>query len=110
MTKTERENKLIARFLGLSEEVAPEHIEGTNMYFLDGEYKELQYDTSWDWLMKAVDKICELGHSVSIENWTTIYFRNKSRTQSLSCKKDDRFTNTYNVVVRFIKKYNKGEI
>ena len=59
--ETLENNKLIAEFMGL----------GIQSFFVEspvnGEYipdDELQYHSSWDWLMPVVEKIGSLGHTM----------------------------------------------
>ena len=63
-------NKLIAEFMGASEDNYPENIPngvevwGNPMSIINiGKYK---YDTSWDWLMPVVEKIESLSFNVVI--------------------------------------------
>ena len=76
--------------------------------------KELQYHTSWDWLMPVVQKIEDIEcketstdsvgyHLYDIEirqNVTTIHGTNIEETVG------DKLFNTYSAVVEFIKQYN----
>jgi len=81
------ENKLIAEFMGV------DYVD-VDTYLEDN--KELQYHTSWDWLMPVLDKIKEMrclpdDHDESF-SWV--------------CKSSD-IEAEYNAVVEFIKQYNK---
>ena len=88
-------NKLIAEFMGLQ--------------FSKGEYyrplynsgdwipeNELQYHTSWDWLIPVVDKCLSQSDDTMLEQWTAV------RESLSSCNIDE----VYEAVIKFIS-YNK---
>jgi len=87
-----KENKIIAEFMGLGIQLdMVEHIES-------GEYihcEEMEFHTSWDWLMPVVEKIKDIP---TYEGYDSIDF-------VLNC--DLTIENLYNSVVEFIKEYNK---
>tara|TARA_R110002124_G_scaffold43561_1_gene133767 strand:- start:958 stop:1212 length:255 start_codon:yes stop_codon:yes gene_type:complete len=80
------DNKLIAEFMGWKPN---EHHR-----CLNGD-KDLQYDTSWDWLMPVVAKCTELNDDE---------FDNQSIAWALL---SDSIIDAYDHVVEFIKTYNK---
>ena len=80
------DNKLIAEFMGWKPN---EH-----HWCLNGD-KDLQYDTSWDWLMPVVAKCTELNDDE---------FDNQSIAWALL---SDSIIDAYDHVVEFIKTYNK---
>jgi len=73
---------------------------------------DLEYHTSWDWLMPVVEKIESLGYEVQIRNTDCIIFQLLDTIKykpivdisSGNGKKDS----TYMAVVEFIKEYNKN--
>jgi hypothetical protein len=108
-------NKLIAEFLGWdvnnpstfpTELHQEEELQG---------FWELKFDTDWNWLIKAVEKI----EHTTINNITFDFFITKEKTHIHYSKNNDWFSNlflhegntkienTYNAVVEFIEFYNK---
>ena len=100
---TEKNNKLIAEFMGMTyeknigwydNEMRLEQI----VYDLnDGNcFDELQFKTSWDWLMPVVDKMntTELWEEYDISYLATYLVSTDINA-------------TYNAVVEFINEYNK---
>ena len=88
-------NKLIAEFMGVFHQgIFPPVTIGEQMYTLD----ELQYHTSWDWLMPVVKKIDDLfGENDDVDYWI-----NRVHNAVLLFDID----NTYDAVVEFINQYN----
>ena len=76
-------NKLIAEFMGWKPN---EH-----HWCLNGD-KDLQYDTSWDWLIPVVNKIEMECEGVPL--------------QLLNCNLYSEIGEVYQAVVEFIKEYN----
>jgi len=91
------DNKLIAEFMGVFHQgIFPPVTIGEQMYTLD----ELHYHTSWDWLIPVVVKCFDEQEKVSSD---------------LSFKLNDALLETniqtlYEIVVEFIKEYNKEMI
>ena len=94
-----KDNKLIAEFMGLShcEEgwitIPNENRNGVSENEISN---DLQYHTSWDWLMPVIEKIFALA--IADENIELFY-----DIQIHWPDKDE----VYDAVVRFIKEYNK---
>ena len=90
-----KENKLIAEFMGLIESSIDKKYwtEKTKEGIGKGELVELQFHTSWDWLMPVIDKIEQVHEGVPQE---LIHL-------SLFSTIDE----VYNAVVEFINQYNK---
>ena len=94
-------NKLIAEFMGWKRGKNEET--NTNQYFLAQpehwylkDENELEYHTSWDWLIPVVSK-CRVQSNSEDSHWEAIYYSLEG------CDLDV----TYNAVVEFIKEYNK---
>ena len=101
-----KDNKLIAEFMG----VKPTKSElGRKVYYDSHEDKyvglDLQYDTSWDWLMPVVDKIEDMGCEIVTTNGKcTISGANDYYGESIG---KSRRGATYDAIVEFINQYNK---
>jgi hypothetical protein len=102
-------NKLIAEFdgwtieAGMEKESKPFYNKGINMFHVDN----LQYHTSWDWLMLVVDKIEGLDLRISVvikENKCGIY-RHKGSPYEYQITKYEAATKiaaTYLAIIEFI--------
>lgn len=82
-------NKLIAEFMG-------EDVSKIQQDTWGCKQNELQYHTSWDWLMAVISKCLKVGGDISVER---IY--HSLHTQDLSF--------AYESVVEFIKEYNNED-
>ena len=100
-----KNNKLIAEFMGLGIQLdMVEHIES-------GEYvpcDEMQFHTSWDWLMPVVDKCTQIGFRDTDADDNPLY----ELWDRLFCDNMGQFVGNhidevYNSVVEFIKEQNK---
>lgn len=91
-----KENKLIAEFMGGQRVLPDEDVYNmpTHNNLCYG-VNELQYDTSWDWLMPVVRKI-EM-------KWPIF----RGAPQLLDCNLYSEIGEVYQAVVEFIKEYNK---
>jgi hypothetical protein len=78
-------NKLIAEFMGVDYVDIDTYLENN---------KELQYHTSWDWLMPVVQKCLDVSNDDNIEDFYSI----QNVVPNIEA--------TYNAVVEFIKEYN----
>jgi len=105
------DNKLIAEFMG-AEEVKHEKFDGSRFllpyegdknWFLIA-LNDMEYDTSWDWLMPVIEKclVGEAEQSDEISN-TTI----KNIYEGI-CNQD--ISHAYKSAVEFIKTYNNDTI
>jgi len=111
---TQENNRLIAEFMQKGSE-------SFNLYDYDGcHYKltELQFHTSWDWLMPVVEKIESMNVSNDpyysdstfqvtnfVQNWTAS-FLDRDNVEVVQEEGTTRFEATYKAVVEFIKQYN----
>ena len=92
-------NKLIAEFMSVDCVDVDTYLENN---------KELQYHTSWDWLMPVVEKIESLGYWVN-RNDGDITISNKSDMVVITPMSSGGIDMMYKAVVEFIKEYNDGE-
>jgi len=112
----EENNKLIAKFMGVVF-----HDDENQYYDNNGLYigEDLQYHSSWDWLMPVVDKINtmdDFNYSVSINyHYTSITDNNtlydivdeSADGNTIDC----RFRQgCYKAVVKFIEWYNESKL
>ena len=84
------DNEMIAEFMGVDYVDIDTYLESN---------KELQYHTSWDWLMPVVSKITRDEQ----------YIDNDYREHLLDIVPYGHIEDTYNAVVEFIKQYNDGQ-
>lgn len=100
----ENNNKLIAEFLGIQIE------EGQERIYINGlgtELIEYTFNTDWNWLMKAVDKIeKEYSFSVLI-SWQHCIIESNSCEFRIEKDSDTKLKATYTAVVEFIKLHNE---
>ena len=96
------DNKLIAEFMGMTTTEIDKSmmifktIQGNEVVYID----ELEYHTSWDWLMPVAQK-CRLDSRCEYDDddfWNDIHWALEE------CNLDS----TYKAVVEFIKQYNDG--
>jgi hypothetical protein len=108
----ETNNKLIAEFTGwtLDDKDLKSYRKLNKNVFEYSLLSNLKYDTDWNWLMKAVDKIESENFSIEMNK------QEEGDYQCLITKGNDiifqTFSNTklkatYNAVVEFIKWYNE---
>lgn len=91
-------NKLIAEFMGCTNPF--NDITDATLYKIEQgtfEIDELQYHTSWDWLMPVIEKCVRTGDDT--DKWDNIF----NALTTLSIKE------VYEEVVEFIKKYNNED-
>jgi len=102
-----KENKLIAEFMELEEspKYNYDNIEKLKEYYIreynSGEWylpEEMQYHTSWDWLMPVVKKCLCTGDNTN--EWDSL-------CEALTTCNDYE---VYQAVVGFINEYNKQEL
>ena len=136
-----KNNKLIAEFMGHPTMIwnDPDPIEGNDyrvVYFKQlcdktaliqygkGEYNseaevfltelediELEYHTSWDWLMPVVESMESMGYNVSIMRrcWVVVFDTNVMKEIVSIERRASKLEVTYEAVVEFIKQYNENE-
>ncbi len=101
-----KENKLIAEFMGMEESNG----EYYRRIYNSGDWiplNDLEYYTSWAWLMTVVEKIEDMGCEIVITNGEcTISAPNGYHKETMGKK---RFGATYNAVIEFINEYNKNK-
>jgi hypothetical protein len=105
----ENNNKLIAEFLGFQQ---------TNIGWYDSEevllrierdntFDDLKFDTDWNWLMKAVEKINDFNNVVSINENHVLIINNEKSKVIVDVVAGNMIEATYNAVVEFIKLHNE---
>ena len=101
----ETNNKLIAEFLEIGKQL---HLYENP---ITGDYEdELLFDTDWNWLMEAVDKIESFGYVFQLQGNSATFFKNKTFKEPIwndSFIGNTKLKATYNAVVEFIKWYNE---
>jgi len=106
-------NKLIAEFMGIEEAYNPngnDWVLKTTTPDVNGDtdildsYKgnELQYHTSWDWLMPVVRRIVS---DIELD----IDYENEYRDHLMDVVPFARFEDVYKAIVEFIEDYNNGQ-
>ena len=112
----ETNNKLIAEFMGVHDEISLDSIAGnihswSNAPFfyitedskekvIEGIAKYSKYDTEWNWLMPVVEKIESLGYVFIIQGGKAEYGEMISETRCFIA--EDKLSSTYKAVVEFI--------
>lgn len=82
----------------------------------DFPYHMLKYHTSWDWLMKVVEKIEALDYGVAIKQFSTTignmmhikepYMNTVDQSELPMFKDNAKINHTYYAVIQFINWYN----
>ena len=104
-------NKLIAEFMGLYDEISLDSIAGNihswsdaPFFYITEDSKEKvmegiteysKYHTSWDWLMPVIEKCLDVSNDDNIEGFYSI----QNVVPNIEA--------TYRAVVEFIKEYNR---
>ncbi len=109
------DNKLIAEFMGI--EIDPV---GLTSYDSKGRKRinevDLEYETSWDWLMPVVEKIESFErtlvniYSDATKIWVDDFDSNELFATTMSGNKDDKIGHVYRAVVEYIKWYNENKL
>ncbi len=107
-----KENKLIAEFMGMQY--------SDKRSFNDGEWTHSirslsKFQTSWDWLMRVVEKIESFifdennSYNVTIgsTNYCVIQDSNGDSIEIIKDNGETKLDTVYQAVVEFIKQYNK---
>lgn len=92
--ETVEKNKLIAEFMNAKIAENRYSHESSDYYF---ESSELEYHTSWNWLMPVIEEI------------TFIEYESPLIDNIFSAIKSVNISNTYDEVVKFILWYNKNK-
>jgi hypothetical protein len=114
--KTEENNKFIAEFMGIRYEENRNGHESSEYFYEDC---ELEYHSSWDWLMPVVEKIENIEYvnrmgrfnvnAISFEeNYTCVI--TDSENTFIQVEGETKRVATYKAVVEFIKWYNKWKL
>ena len=108
-----KDNKLIAEFMGLYDEISLDSIAGNihswsdaPFFYITEDSKEKvmegiteysKYHTSWDWLMPVVQKCLDVSNDDNIEDFYSI----QNVVPNIEA--------TYRAVVEFINEYNQNK-
>ena len=110
---TTENNKIIAEFMGIADEIETGatsliQIEGTTGYYKND---NLQFHTDWNWLMEVVEKI-EKNYLVDIfGKAVSIHENNVEMIVDLNAiNYTTKIEAVYNAVVTFIEWYNKNAV
>jgi len=111
------DKKVIATFMGWKNSLESATDEYCRWYNPNGDFgvmylpEDLNYDTSWDWLMPVIDKIEELNFRVTLQPYQCQIFDNsKPYPENFIIDADfhdDKLINAFEGVVTFIKWYNE---
>ena len=114
-----KENKLIAEFMGYKfYNNLPQQRNGYQLpkdkgtaIYLAYSTSELQYHTSWDWLMPVVESIECLGYEFFIveDRVKVSHNTDHSIETIIDLTSRSKLNATYNAVVEFINEYNKNK-
>ena len=110
---TQENNRLIAEFMGylLDDKEGVYWIETDEKYGVPPE--DLEYHTSWDWLMPVVEKI-EREYMYAVQScWEHCIIdkagENTEDFERIEVDSSDKLSATYGAVVEFIKWYNQNK-
>ena len=112
--ETIENNKLIAEFMGLETTLTHKGIkEYYKIEYNSGnwyEHNDLQYHSSWDWLIPVIEKIEGFNeYDVEILQYGTRVLKNTVEiiTNVADFSFDKKIEHCYDAIVKFIKEYNK---
>lgn len=96
-------NRLIAKFMGHRYDDNRNSHSSSDFYYYED--SELEYNTSWDWLMEVVEKIekTNLG-SLEIQSKNLVLLQYNQKTAMYY--NSTLIENVYNACVEFVKWYN----
>ena len=106
---TEDNNKLIAEFMGMKEDEYPNDLPKSAYLFGNFMDNEIQYHSSWDWLMPVVGKIENLSNKIFIDTDSVIIDIHHEVTPIITDCKKDKINAVYEAVIQFIKYYNQQQ-
>ena len=65
---------------------------------------ELEFETSWDWIMPVVEKIESMGYFVMINKWTSVYTGTENnRIEVTTVSGKNKLQNTVKAIDIFIR-------
>jgi hypothetical protein len=94
-------NKIIAEFMGFQKTNIGWYDNKETLKLQDNTFDNLEFDTSWDWLMPVIKK-CLIGEAEQDDKIINITIKN---IYEGICNQDISFA--YNSVVEYIKQLNK---
>jgi hypothetical protein len=103
-------NECISEFMGIE----IHRFSKSQQYYENGYNigEELEYNTSWIWLMPVIDKIEKLGYGVTIGMGEYCVIQNdweEDLDEITSMSSNGKLLCTYNAVLQFIEWYNKKQ-
>ena len=105
-TQQQKDNKLIAEFMGLT-------IITDNISYFDTNYKALKnYHSDWNWLMQVVEKIESLGYTIDVTG-SNVYINHSDDEFKQIAGFSDTYSKieaVYNACLEFIKWYNNKNL
>ena len=111
MKTTEENNRLIAEFMGLVESSIPNKFwtEKTKEGFGVGKFVDLNYHTSWEWLMSVVEKIENIQFNVEQSGGSCTIHPCVLKEPVFETYSTNRLEATYQAVIQFIEWYNENK-
>ena len=114
MEATIKNNRLIAKFLKWdvnSLTTIPKNLHLSNLELDNGEFLELKFDSDWNWLMAAVEKI-EITNKINegVDDFynVTIGYGIECTIEHICKCNHTKIKSTYDAVVEFIEWYNNN--
>ena len=103
-------NKLIAEFLGFKFNKHRKAYRIPQMGFaFQGKIEDLKFHSSWNWLMKVIDKIYNLYKDENFKFYSNLEGVNLYSVIKTSFIEDINIDYTYSTVIEYIEWYNKNK-
>lgn len=105
-------NKLIAEFMGFQETSIGWYDADECLHEKDNTFDTLKFNVDWNWLMKVVEKIENLGYGVTIGMADYCVIQNdwkEDMKEIYSMTKNGKLLCVYDACVEFINWHNKND-